>query len=281
MFLSDIDPAMVRRWRLRLLDEGVSVSMVAKAYRLLRAILNTAVDHDELIRRNPCRIQGAGSETPDERPVLTVAEVMELAERVPDRFRAMILVATFGTLRYGEVSGLQRADLDLDAGTVFVRRSLTEVRGTGLVLGPPKSRAGLRMVSLPGVVVDELKRHLSLYVDPDPSAFVFTGAKGKPIRRGNFNPLVGWAEVVESMGKVGLHFHDLRHTGNTLAAQSGASTRDLMARMGHDSMNAAIIYQHATRQADRAIANALDDQLRAGSRDEDPDQGPAGGLVPA
>ena len=281
MFLSEIDPAMVRRWRLGLLDEGVSVSMVAKAYRLLRAILNTAVDHDELIGRNPCRIQGAGSETPDERPVLTVAEVMDLAERVPDRFRAMILVATFGTLRYGEVSGLQRADLDLDSGTVFVRRSLTEVRGTGLVLGPPKSRAGLRMVSLPAVVVDELKRHLGLYVDPDPSAFVFTGPKGKPIRRGNFNPLVGWAEVVESMGKVGLHFHDLRHTGNTLAAQSGASTRDLMARMGHDSMNAAIIDQHATRQADRAIANALNDQLRAGNRDEDPDQGPADGLVPA
>ena len=130
-------------------------------------------------------------------------------------------------------------------------------------------------------MVDELKRHLGLYVDPDPSAFVFTGLRGKPIRRGNFNPMVGWAEIVESMGKVGLHFHDLRHTGNTLAAQSGASTRDLMARMGHDSMNAAIIYQHATRQADRAIANALDDQLRAGSRDEDPDQGPAGGLVPA
>ena len=155
------------------------------------------------------------------------------------------------------------------------------MRGTGLVLGPPKSRAGLRTVSLPGVVVDELRRHLGLYVDPGPSAFVFTGPKGKPIRRGNFNPLVGWTEVVESMGKVGLHFHDLRHTGNTLAAQSGASTRDLMARMGHDSMNAAIIYQHATRQADRAIANALDVQMRAGGEgDVDPD-GLAGDLVPA
>lgn len=249
---------------------------------LLRAILNTAVDHDELIRRNPCRIAGAGSETPDERPVLTVAEVVDLAERVPDRFKAMILVATFGTLRYGEASGLQRADLDLDRGTVFVRRSLTEVRGSGLDLGPTKSRAGVRTVTLPQVVVEELKRHLRLYVDPEASAFVFTGPKGKPIRRGNFNPMVGWVEVVESMGRVGLHFHHLRHTGNTLAAQSGASTRDLMARMGHDSMNAAIIYQHASRQADRAIAHALDDQLRVGNRrDEDPDQGPADGLVPA
>jgi integrase len=192
----------------------------------------------------------------------------------------VVLLATFGTLRYGEVSGLQRADLNLDAGTVVVRHSLNEIRGSGLVFGPPKSRAGMRTVFLPGLVVEELKRHLRAYVDPDPCAFVFTGPKGKPIRRGNFNPLVGWAEVVESMGKVGLHFHDLRHTGNTLAAQSGASTRDLMARMGHDSMNAAIIYQHATQKADRAIANALDVQLRGGREGDDhPDDGAAGAVV--
>ena len=49
----------------------------------------------------------------------------------------------------------------------------------------------------------------------------------------------------------GLHFHDLRHTGNVLAAQTGASTRDLMARMGHDDMRAALIYQRATSEADR------------------------------
>ena len=165
---------------------------------------------------------------------------------------------------------------------MFVRRSLTELRGTGLVLGPPKSRAGLRTVYLPGLVVEELKRHLCAYVDPEPSAFVFTGPKGKPIRRGNFTPLVGWIEVVGAMGKVGLHFHDLRHTGNTLAAQSGASTRDLMVRMGHDGMNATIVYQHATRPADRAaIANALDVQLRARREPDDPEDGTSSALVPA
>jgi hypothetical protein len=77
----------------------------------------------------------------------------------------------------------------------------------------------------------------------------------------NFNPLVGWLEAVEAIGEPGLHFHDLRHTGNTLAAATGVSTRDLMARMGHDSMNAAIIYQHATREADRVIADGLDARL--------------------
>jgi hypothetical protein len=92
---------------------------------------------------------------------------------------------------------------------------------------------------------------------------VFTGPTGKPIWRGNFNKLVDWPELVRHLGVPGLHFHDLRHTGNTLAARTGASTRDLMARMGHDSAQAAMIYQHATSEADRAIAAALDAAVKA------------------
>ena len=170
----------------------------------------------------------------------------------------MVLVTTFASLRYGEVSALRRRDIDLEEGTVTVRQAFTEVHGEGLVLGPPKSRAGRRTVSLPPLVTDELERHLRAYVGPEPTAFVFTGEKGNPIRRGSFNPRIGWTGLVASIGRPGLHFHDLRHTGNTLAAGSGASTRDLMARMGHDSMQAAVIYQHATTRADRAIAAALD-----------------------
>ena len=92
---------------------------------------------------------------------------------------------------------------------------------------------------------------------------VFTGAKGVPMRRSSFNPRVDWMKAVEAIGAPRLHFHDLRHTGNTLAAATGVSTRDLMARMGHDSMNAAIIHQHATREADRVIADALDVRVQA------------------
>ena len=116
-------------------------------------------------------------------------------------------------------------------------------------------------MALPGALVAPLADHLAEFVLPEPTALVFTGPKGAPIRRSNFNPLVGWLEAVEAIGAPGLHFHDLRHTGNTLAA--AVSTRDLMARMGHDSMNAAIIYQHATREADHVIADALDAGMRA------------------
>src|SRR6185312_15106501 len=86
----------------------------------------------------------------------------------------------------------------------------------------------------------------------------FHGPKGAPLRRNNFHRSVGWSELVTKAGlPEGFHFHDLRHTGNTLAAASGASTRELMHRMGHGTMRAALIYQHATSDRDREIAAAL------------------------
>jgi integrase len=281
--LTVIDPPMVRTWRTRLLDAGVSKSMVAKAYRLLRSILMTAVEQDELIRRNPCRIVGAGTESPDERPVLSIEQVCVLADLMPARQRMLIMVATFASLRYGEVTALRRMDIDLARGAVSVRQAFSELRGQGMVLGPPKSRAGLRTVGLPSAIVPKLRDHLAQFVSPEPTALVFTGPKGAPIRRSNFNPLVGWLKAAEAIGAPGLHFHDLRHTGNTLAAATGVSTRDLMARMGHDSMNAAIIYQHATREADRVIADGLDARLGvlrepAKKVAPDPDEGESRGL---
>lgn len=81
--------------------------------------------------------------------------------------------------------------------------------------------------------------------------------------RGNFNKAVEWKELCRRLGGPGLHLHDLRHTGNTIAAQSGASLRDLMSRMGPDSPAAALVYQHASRAADQAIAAAFDTKLQA------------------
>jgi integrase-like protein len=98
-------------------------------------------------------------------------------------------------------------------------------------------------------------------------AFVFTGEAGRTIWRGGFNKLVKWSEAVAAIGAAGLHFHDLRHTGNTLASRvPGASLRDVMARMGHDSPRAVLIYQHTNREADHGIADAMDAAVRAARR---------------
>jgi integrase len=99
----------------------------------------------------------------------------------------------------------------------------------------------------------QLREHLDAYVEADSATLVFTGQRGGVLRRGNFRKASGWPAA--ATGLPGLHLHDLRHTGNTLAAQAGVSLADLKARMGHDSVRAAMIYQHAAAEADQKIAN--------------------------
>jgi integrase len=259
VMLGDLDAARVRRWRAQLLDSGVSPTMTAKAYRLLRAVLMTAVD-DGTIARNPCRIRGAGSEPTGERPVLSIAQVYDLAARMPEGtpYGLLVLVATFGSLTWGEVTALRRADVDESHEVVRVRSAFSRRCSGEIVRGQPKSRASVRAVVLPRPVMELLAAHLSEHVHADPDTLVFTGDKGGPMHRGNFNKRVKWVENVAAVGAPGLHFHDLRHTGNTFAAMTGASLRDLMTRMGHDSMRAALIYQHNTQGADRKIADAME-----------------------
>ena len=182
------------------------------------------------------------------------------------RYRALVLLAAFASLRWGEATALRRSDLDLTTGSVRVRAAYTE-RSTGeMVLGPPKSQAGRRVVGVPAIIVPVLTEHLATYVGPAPEALVFPGPLGGPLRRGNFNRQSGWPHAVAAIGTSGRHFHDLRHTGNHWAATSGARLRDLMARMGHDSERAAIIYQHEVRGADAAITSAIDAHAKAERR---------------
>lgn len=262
-FLSDITPGTIRAWRAELLAAGISETMTAKSYRLLRAVLNTAVD-DELIRRNPCRIVGAGVERPAERPTATVEQVLQLAATVPHRVRALVLLAAFASLRYGELAALRRRDFDAKCRTVTIRATLIERSDGSLTFGPPKTEAGLRTVTIPPAMRRDIRAHLAELVADDSDALVFTGVNGGVLRRSNFQRTCRWTTSVATVGLPGFHFHDLRHTGNTLASRTGASLADLMARMGHASTRAAMIYQHTAQEQDERIADALSTQIKRG-----------------
>jgi hypothetical protein len=131
----------------------------------------------------------------------------------------------------------------------------------------PKSRAGRRTVAFPAELVPELRWHLERFAEPGERGHVFIGPKGGRLRRSNFRDI--WIKARTSVGLPDFHFHDLRHTGGTLSAATGASLKELMARLGHSSVRAAMMYQHATRDRDKAIAVALGGLIRLAAETKD------------
>jgi integrase len=151
--------------------------------------------------------------------------------------------------------------VDLLHRHITVAEQLLEVRGR-LAFGPTKTGAALRTVTLPAVAAEALAAHLGVYAEGGPDGLVFSAERGGPIRRGNFTRRV-WIPATRAAGVEGLRFHDLRHTAATLAVAAGASTRELMVRMGHSSSAAALRYQHLMAGRDAAIAAALDELVAA------------------
>jgi integrase len=174
--LSSIDVLAVRSWLAKLQGEQLSPSTVAKAYRLLSRILGAAVEAGYLLR-NPCTVKGAGQERAPEMRFATVAQVAALAEAVGDRYRALVLVAAYGGLRWGELVGLKVKRVDLLHGRVTVAEQVGEVNGQ-FIPGPPKSQAGRRTVTLPAVAAAALADHLAEFADPGPDGLVFPAPEG-------------------------------------------------------------------------------------------------------
>ena len=259
MALADLSTRQIRKWHSRMVSAGTPGAVtVAKSYRLLRSLLATAVE-DGLIANNPCVIKGAGVEHSPERPVATINEVFALADAVDPRYRMLILLATFASMRFGELGALTRSRIDLETGMIEISDAASELADGTRVVGKPKTEAGRRIVAVPHVLHDGLRRHLELHAQQGQHGLVFVGPAGGPLRRSNWSKV--WHAATADLGLEHLHFHDLRHTGNTLAAATGASTKELMSRMGHASSRAALIYQHATAERELAIAQRLNDMV--------------------
>ena len=248
----DLSPTVVRHRYAQAMDGPGGRTSIAQSYRLLRAVLNTAVA-DGAIARNPCQIRGAGVDRAAERPVATVAEIQALVDAIGPRYRAAVVLAAWCGLRRGEILGLTRADLDVEAGLVTVRRTRTELLSTpDRFDGPPKTDAGYRTVAIPPHVIPLVREHVNCYAGTER---VFVGRSGEAMRGDAIR--LAFDRARREVGLDHLRFHDLRHTGQTLAAEAGASLADLMRRLGHSSMVAAKRYLHATDSRDRQIAEAL------------------------
>ena len=261
MDLDEITPPRVREWRTERLDATGAATTVAKSYRLLKAILETAVD-DELIRRNPCRIRGAGKEVSKSGQVATVEQVDALADAIGIRWRLMVYLGAYGPLRPEEQAELRRKDVDVDNVTIVVRKAAPELATGQRVEGPTKSEAGKRVVVLPAFLRTDLQRHLDWYAEKGSDGLLFVGEKGAAFRRSTFGRK--WRKARAKVGMPSdFRFYDLRHTGHTLSTRSGATLKDTMVRAGQSTEKAALIYQHSDHERQKEVAGGLNRMVQA------------------
>lgn len=258
VYLDKLTPTTVRAWHAK--SNGKTPTRRAHAYSLLRTIYSTAVA-DELVTANPCRIRGAGyaKRAKEIRPA-TLAELEVIVDQVPDRYAAMVLLAAWCGLRFGELTELRRGDVDLPAGVLRIERGVTRVDGE-FIVGDPKSQAGRRTVAIPPHLKPVIKNHLAAHTKPGSVALLFPGRGGQHMQPSTLYKVFYPAR--DAAGRPDLRFHDLRHTGATLAAATGATLAELMARIGHSTPAAAMRYQHAAADRDQAIAEALSEFARA------------------
>lgn len=257
-----IEPEDVDHWHgLTLLT---APTMRAHAYSLLRTILSNAADR-RLIPSNPAKIRGAGNveRVHDVRPA-SLEELAIIVENMPRHRRLMVLLAAWCAMRFGELAELRRSDILTTKGIIRIRRGVVRADGE-VITKDPKSVAGSRDVAIPPHLMPLVREHLLAHAAPGSRGLLFPAAGGGHLttstlygrettkrRTGH-----GFYAARQAAGRTDLRFHDLRHTGAVLAAQSGATLAELMSRLGHSTPAAAMRYQHAAAERDVEIARRL------------------------
>lgn len=241
------------------LGATLSPATIGVVHRILSAILKAAVA-DKRITSSPC----AGTRLPKvcKVPVTPLATetVMALVEAVPERQRAMLVLAAGTGMRQGEVFGLTVDRIDFLRRTLRVDRQLSVVNGRAPQFGPPKTEASIRTIPLPTVVVEALAAHLRDY-PAGPDGLVFTNAVGSPYRRSAFG--TSWHAATAKVG-TDATFHALRHYYASLLIRHGESVKTVQARLGHASAAETLdTYSHLWPDSDDRTRQAVDSVLAA------------------
>lgn len=231
------------------------------AYDLLRSILAEAVD-DGILPENPCRLRGAGKPSPARTgEVLDLSELVAYIAAVDPPYRVLLALTAWCSLRSGEARALRRCDIDDDGRVLRVRQTILRVPhpdgGQQLVIGPPKTAAGVRSAAIPPVVAHGVAEWLAEWDHRHPSAdatsLLWTSRDGES-PMSDVTLRKAHRRAAAAIGRPSLRVHDLRRTGATLAAQSGATIRELMRRLGHTRPDVAMVYQVADDERDAAVA---------------------------
>lgn len=243
---------------LKRLEPDLSPATVSVVYRHVSTILKAAV-LDRRLASSPC----AGVSVPKPRKVrvepISTDTFRAIVDAVPERYRALVILAAGTGLRQGEAFGLTLDRVDFLRRRVTVDRQLTTVSGRAPEFGPPKTAAGVRVVPLPSVVGDALATHLATFrVGAD--GLIFTNEIGAPLRRSAFN--TSWRRATRDAGAPGVVFHSLRHYYASLLIRHGESVKVVQERLGHASAVETLdTYSHLWPDSDDRTREAVDEAL--------------------
>ncbi|AYD86309.1 integrase [Mycobacterium phage Flare16] len=252
--VSEMTPALVRAWWAGMSSEGPTARR--QTYSFFRAVMNTAVE-DKLLTENPCRIeQKAAAERDVE--AITPEELDIVAGEVFEHYRVAVYILAWTSLRFGELIELRRKDIEDDGETMKfrVRRGAARV-GKKIVVGNTKTVRSKRPVTVPPHVAAMVREHMAdrSKMNKGPEALLVTTTQGQRLSKSAFTRAL--KKGYRKIGRTDLRIHDLRAVGATFAAQSGATTKELMARLGHTTPRMAMKYQMASEARDAEIARKM------------------------
>ena len=247
---------------------GVSARTIGHAHRILKKAFGEALKND-LITKNAAASQRAPKVEAEEMVILANEQVKALLPALTGRpIYAPAVVALFTGLRRGELLALRWSNVDLDASVALVREALEETKA-GIRFKAPKTKNGVRDITLPDLVVEVLRDHrrqqleqrLALGVGKLPDdALVFPGPNGGPQSPRDLSTL--WAQEAARVSLEAVTFHALRHTHASQLIDAGVDIVTISRRLGHASPNVTLaIYAHLFRKSDDKAAQAINAAL--------------------
>jgi len=242
---------------------GLSPRTVGHAHRVLSKAINEAMKHG-LVTRNVCKLQRPPKVVMKEVQILTPEQVTDLPTLLHGHVvEAPALVALHTGMRRGELLALKWGNVDLENEVIRIRESLEQTRA-GLRFKEPKSRAGVRDITLPAIVVDILQAHRKRELERrlmmaqgrlSDNDLVFPAQDGSPWVPSSFGSV--WSRFAHE-ANIEVSFHALRHTHVSYLLDLGVDPVTISKRLGHSSPAITLsIYAHLIRRDDRKAANAI------------------------
>ena len=268
--LDRLQPEHLEAWYIELADEGLASSTILQLHRILSRALKVAMQRGK-IARNVCSLVDAPSLRRDEVVPFSTTEARALLATARGlRNEARWSVALALGLRQGEALALRWEDIDLDSGTLTVKRSMQRLVGKGLVFDEPKSRAGRRAIMLPNGLRDALRAHRAAQLEERLAAgsewqengLLFAQVNGRPIDPGS--DWKSWKALLALAGVRDARLHDARHTAATLLLQQGVPARVAMQILGHSQISLTLgTYSHVVPELAQEAADRIDRVLWA------------------